>query len=55
VVAALPQASGAAKLRPALLVPTQMKRKLGRLSPGTMKAIRQKLAEWLMADAGPRA
>ena len=33
------------------LVPIQMKRKLGRLSPGTMKAVRQKLAEFLMANS----
>ena len=30
-----------------ILAPAQMKRKLGRLSPGTMKAVRQKLAEFL--------
>ena len=107
VVAALPQASGAPKLRPALLlkkmpgygdylacgissqihqtipnfdlvltkehpdfaasglivpsvvrlgflgilVPAQMKRKLGRLSPGTMNAIRKNLAEFLMVNS----
>ena len=34
-----------------ILVPIQMKRKLGRLSPGTMKAVRQKLAEFLMANS----
>ena len=107
VVAALPQASGTPKLRPALLLrrmpgfgdylacgissqihqaipdfdlvlrkdhpdfaasglftpsvvrlgflgilgPAQMKRKLGRLSPGTMKAVRQKLAEFLTTNS----
>ena len=34
-----------------VLIPKQMKRKLGRLSPETMKGIRQRLAVFLMVNS----